>query len=106
MGKKHTLFSKNRIGNMAIKLDRFYYAPGDLMTGMVFFNCTQAAVCDGLVLKFTGKEEAEWDDCRSRMVEDDDGDAGERLPAATAAAGCTLVCVMHVGQTAETEDRS
>ena len=33
----------------------------------------QPAVCDGLVIKFTCKEEVEWDDRRSRTVQDSEG---------------------------------
>ena len=34
-------FKKSKVGSMAIKLDRLYYAPGDVMNGTVLFNCTQ-----------------------------------------------------------------
>eukprot|EP00750_Incisomonas_marina_P032273 INCI9081.1.p1 GENE.INCI9081.1~~INCI9081.1.p1 ORF type:complete len:342 (+),score=61.85 INCI9081.1:126-1151(+) len=72
--KTRTEFKKNHVGAIAIRLDRFYYAPGDTVTGSVLFNCTQPAVCEGLVLKFTGKEEAEWEDRRTRTTTDSEGD--------------------------------
>ncbi len=73
MPKVHILFAKSSVGHMAIKLDRFYYAPGDTVTGTVYFQCNATAVCDGLVLQFVGKEEAEWEDARTRILHDSEG---------------------------------